>query len=329
MTDHDKISEVFKASCANCGRSLKEDFKFCPECGQTRKSLRITLGSLIKQSLGDLFSYDSKLWHSLVPLIIKPGYLTKQYLEGKRVRYIPPIRLYIFISLIYFIIMGINLDTEDLTISSKPQDRNMVEIFQDSVKTTVIENTSPDDGTYLSFGEKEVSMDTLEQWIVDEREHQLVDSLGWKNTRMNNYLAKLIVQKSVKAFGEPGYWIRQMVTAASYLMFVMMPLLAVFLMMLFYKNKNYFTEHLIHSFHLHAFIFICLTLFLLLPNGIQKYYALILPFIFSIYLYKSLIKVYERTKLSTFLKLLFLLFSGGVAMIFLIIGSFLLSFLFV
>lgn len=92
-------------SCLNCKEALEESFKFCPECGQEAE-LDESVKSLLTHFLNDYFTFDSKIIRSVVPLITRPAFLTQEYLVGRRVKYIAPLRLFIFLSLIFFLLLG-------------------------------------------------------------------------------------------------------------------------------------------------------------------------------------------------------------------------------
>lgn len=93
-----------KKICLNCGYELAEEAMYCAKCGQKYSEKNGTVQDFFVDFLGDYFTFDSKIFRSIIPLIIKPGFLTTEYLIGRRVRYIPPLRLYIFISIIFFLI---------------------------------------------------------------------------------------------------------------------------------------------------------------------------------------------------------------------------------
>jgi hypothetical protein len=93
------------AACPNCGSLLREADRFCPSCGQQVIGQE-SLGSFFEQFMGDYFTFDSKIMRSLVPLLVRPGWLTLEYLRGRRASYIPPLRMFIFLSVIFFLIFG-------------------------------------------------------------------------------------------------------------------------------------------------------------------------------------------------------------------------------
>jgi hypothetical protein len=87
--------------CKNCGTPV--EVLYCSNCGQSIQEFRVSVHKLIMDFLGDYFTFDSKLIRSLRPLFFEPGFLTNAFMEGKRVPYIPPLRMYIFCSVIFFL----------------------------------------------------------------------------------------------------------------------------------------------------------------------------------------------------------------------------------
>jgi hypothetical protein len=77
--------------CLNCGAHMRG--QYCGQCGQRGTSRLISLWELVRDAFGDIFELDSRLWQTLVPLLIKPGLLTHDYLQGRRARYMPPFRM--------------------------------------------------------------------------------------------------------------------------------------------------------------------------------------------------------------------------------------------
>jgi hypothetical protein len=87
-------------NCPNCGYPAVDNY--CAQCGQENHLHKDTFGALIMHFAGHYLHYDSKFWQTLNTLWFKPGLLTTAYWEEKRMRYIPPMSLYIFVSFIYF-----------------------------------------------------------------------------------------------------------------------------------------------------------------------------------------------------------------------------------
>jgi Protein of unknown function (DUF3667) len=88
--------------CLNCRATLVG--QYCGQCGQRATNRLISLWELIRDAFGDLFELDSRLWRTLVPLLARPGQLTRDYLEGRRARYMPPFRMYLVLSVLFFVV---------------------------------------------------------------------------------------------------------------------------------------------------------------------------------------------------------------------------------
>jgi hypothetical protein len=94
--------------CQNCGFDLEGTF--CGRCGQPEQSMIRFFGAVIMHYLDDIFGFDSRAGRTLFPLVFRPGFLTNEYFRGRRVHYVPPLRLYFFISIIFFITLGFFTD---------------------------------------------------------------------------------------------------------------------------------------------------------------------------------------------------------------------------
>lgn len=89
------------ALCQNCGTPIGE--RFCTACGQLGADFHRPVWDLVASSIGDMFALDGRLWRTLPPLMLKPGRMTREYIDGKRARYVPPFRLFLLTSVIFFV----------------------------------------------------------------------------------------------------------------------------------------------------------------------------------------------------------------------------------
>lgn len=90
--------------CLNCGAELFGSF--CHRCGQEAVDRRRPLRALVSDALGDFFAFDSRLVRTLGPLFLRPGFLTAEWARGRRTRYVPPLRLYVFTAAIFFFVLA-------------------------------------------------------------------------------------------------------------------------------------------------------------------------------------------------------------------------------
>ncbi|MEN0045136.1 MAG: DUF4286 family protein, partial [Pseudomonadota bacterium] len=114
------------AQCLNCGATLRG--QYCWNCGQRGNTRLISLGELIRDAFGDMFELDSRLWRTLIPLVTKPGHLTAEYLRGRRARFMPPFRMYLVLSFLFFLLSTVLGDGPGVTINN-----DVAEGFEDGL----------------------------------------------------------------------------------------------------------------------------------------------------------------------------------------------------
>ena len=93
--------------CNNCNSELTG--LYCSDCGQKDTDL-LSVKVIMKEFTDNVFSFDSRFFITLKYLITKPGFLTLEYWAGKRTKYLPPLRLYLVISILYFFITSCNIN---------------------------------------------------------------------------------------------------------------------------------------------------------------------------------------------------------------------------
>ena len=99
--------------CHNCGIRLAGPF--CSACGQKSVPLSVTLHEFAHELTHEMLHVDGRLFQSVRRLLLSPGFLTREYVQGRRARWISPIRLYLIFSVIYFG-LGAATKVEDLEV---------------------------------------------------------------------------------------------------------------------------------------------------------------------------------------------------------------------
>ncbi|MBL4870612.1 MAG: DUF3667 domain-containing protein, partial [Robiginitomaculum sp.] len=87
-------------NCLSCGNAVSGNF--CQTCGQKVDDMRRSLFSLIAETLGGIFSFESRMWRTFGALLFKPGRVAREYADGARMRYSAPIRTYLVVSILFF-----------------------------------------------------------------------------------------------------------------------------------------------------------------------------------------------------------------------------------
>ncbi len=114
--------------CLNCEQPISDKDNFCSNCGQVNDTSRLSLKTYFSEYLAGFFSFDNRFLKTVFPLLFKPGKVTKDYIEGKRMRYVNPFQLYINVSIIFFLILSLLKTIESFS----------------SVKDYEINNTTPE-----------------------------------------------------------------------------------------------------------------------------------------------------------------------------------------
>src|SRR6186997_3108691 len=119
--------------CLNCGKVVEENF--CPNCGQENIVVKEDAIHMVIHAVADYFHFEHKFFGTIGPLLLKPGKLTLAYVAGKRVSFIHPIRLYIFISIVFFLVaLSGGVNRRQSSDQKKEEDfSKLTELQKDSV----------------------------------------------------------------------------------------------------------------------------------------------------------------------------------------------------
>jgi len=259
--------------CPNCDSPASDNF--CAHCGQENHLHRETFWGLVMHFIGHYFHYDSKFWQTLKALWFSPGKLTIAYRENQRMRYIPPVSLYIFISAIYFL--------ASFTFSGGTFSTD---------KTRQAKRTEAAIPAQLS---NTINNDTTDHILVFNK-----NTDGLLSTKMN---------KLHNRYGDTDEFIMEKLNhSIPRLFFFMIPVMALMLKLLFLRNKNQlFVDHAIFSLHYHSFWF---SIFLItqfnLPYNIAFWLKLILFIPAIVYMVVALRNVYNKSWLRSVIYMLIL-----------------------
>jgi hypothetical protein len=189
-------------SCLNCNDSLNGDENFCPSCGQRNNIKQLSFKLFVNEFFGDMFSYDSRLWGTVIPLILKPGKVAYEFVLGKRKEYVNPFRTYLTVSLIFFIVYGLlntfnqykNGSTNNSIFNFTPETKNdlnagfaKAKSNKDSIAKATLEKVQKEIPINLdsTFAANNISLDSIDNQIA-------LDSLKKKATQQNKFGKKLI-----------------------------------------------------------------------------------------------------------------------------------------
>lgn len=181
--------------CLNCGTQISDEANFCSKCGQVNDTNRLSVKQYFSEYLSGFFNFDNRFLKTVIPLIFKPGKVTKEYIEGRRIKYVNPFQLYLHITILFFLVVGIfstideyrSIDDSSAAIIPKLNLNNENGIL-DSIKTETLKELKKNDIeidsmtlSKIESGIKEVSVnkDSLKNQLAKNQLQifSLVDSM--------------------------------------------------------------------------------------------------------------------------------------------------------
>jgi len=256
--------------CANCHAELGGEY--CAACGQRNEPHLHTVAHFASEAFESISHADSRLWKTLWYLVSRPGYLTREFFEGRRVSYLPPFRLYLVISVFFFIAVGLpdsalyDLDdgpaTEDVQAAKGAMKGAAKVVEKESavagqVLDQVAESMSKEgDGKLHAPLPKGLAKQNAVTEFCDE--FKKADPTANQNYESMRQACRNIAEDNGAGLG------RAVVHNIPKAMFVFLPLLALAMKPLYLRPKRYYVEHLLFLIHNHAFIFLVLGVLALL-----------------------------------------------------------------
>jgi len=229
-----QLAEARPATCLNCGAVLTGPF--CSECGQRDIPAYPSVRELAMDAVSEFSGWDGRVATTLEALIRRPGLLTHEFLEGRRVRYISPLRLYLTASLVYFVLAA---SVPDIRLESGKS-------LGLQVGVTKTADTRP-----VSRAERvgETATKSMQQETLTQAE---------KDAALKDIArAPAVIQPLLRrAISDPGGFKRRILETMPRMLFALLPIFAG-IVALFYRGRKY-PEHLYFAIHLHAFIFLAL-----------------------------------------------------------------------
>ena len=246
-------------TCENCGHTV--EIAYCSNCGQKNVETRQSFGHLVSHFAEDLTHYDAAFWKTIKYLLFRPGRLTVEYLSGHRQRYVPPVKLYIFISFLAFLIPALLPDVGDgITVSvnnSHAQDEKEEETAD--LELDVRENVWFGDFMTRDDGQLEIrnplqyrrvsEMDSVE--ILNPEKFRLGETeRGMAKKIIALYQHNTPVQVAEK-------FIDSFIHNVPKAIFLYMPFFGFWLWLLHGKRRWLFFDHGIFTLHYFAFLLLC------------------------------------------------------------------------
>jgi hypothetical protein len=340
-------SERKEKNCLNCGAIVVG--RFCHVCGQENREPKESFWHLVAHFFNDITHFDGKFFVTLKDLLFKPGFLSKEYMVGRRASYLNPIRMYVFTSAIFFLIFfsfikpkkGSGIQT---TINGK----TLKQIDKmDSVTfarfTTDVNEGDDRPARPMTRAEFRQYIDTAFKIFLDSSGLHLTgtsytstkefDSAQHTSARQRDWLGRQLIRKELE-LNEKYHNSKSEIFDATrealihslpQMLFISLPLLALVLKLMYIRRKQfYYVSHIIFSIHFYIFLFIAMlvlfgisTLNKTLDWRFLSTLSGILAFGIFVYEYLAFKNFYKQGWFKTFIKFLLVNFSYLIMIVFL------------
>ena len=257
-------------ACKNCGTTLTG--AYCNQCGQRADEPRRVVIGLVQDFLVDTLAIDGKLARSIALLFWRPGRLARRYLNGKRVNYSPPFRLYLFASVFFFLFAFALIGTPSGIEKPIDTDARTEEVI------TEIESEDPETAAKLRAlreaqekpAQEEPSEESDGDAAVEKRGSGIKrewDALDYEGPDWLEPHARKMYEAAQRAFEDPRLFFAQSKENLTRVMLLAPVVYALILVLLYvYRRKFYIYDHFVVSLYMHAALYAYLLVALLLSR---------------------------------------------------------------
>jgi hypothetical protein len=287
------------SKCQNCGEPLAGPY--CSACGQHDVDYHRSFGPMVEDALEGFFHFDGKFLKSARYIFTRPGFLTKEFIAGHRVRYAHPLRFYIFASFLFFAVTALTAHKRTPAESARDAKEVADELKAEGIETPAAKALSAD----------AASAAAAQPGGVVPSPSQGADG----HSRVKAFQRVLNKAGNVdrQAFA------RELAHLLPEMLFFCLPILALILTLAFHRSGRFYVEHLIFALHIQAFAFLAMIvssvvtyLTHFIGDGVQQLAAAIV-FFGSVWLaYQAFKNVYGRNSSAVSVKFVLVGLAYGI-----------------
>src|SRR5438128_3397941 len=330
--------------CEDCGAQLQGHW--CGQCGQAAVDYRRSFRHVVSDVLDSFLNWDSKFFATIALLMLKPWRLTNEFLAGKRVRYVNPLRLYLLASILFF--FAVNYGARDLRLEPGklgPKDRAELEAdlkkgdlppaAREQLEALLQESPSPSSSPPSTSPSPATSIPSPPPAPETDKQRQEYGKIGerpfvvFDEAKSTTPFERWIEARAKEKMGEHGtkmgLFIATLFSNLPYMMLCCIPLFAFVLKVLYIRRHIFYIDHLIYALHTHTFAYVGTMLIVLstiglnrtAPGPIAGWIIALLWIAFVVQIFLSIRRVYRQ---GWFVSIFKFFFGGFVYLIVLVVA---------
>ena len=293
--------------CANCGARVTATY--CPDCGQ-RRHVHRSLSAIGHDLLHGVLHLDGKLWDTLPLLTLKPGELTRRYIDGERAKFVSPMAMFLFTVFAMFAVfqmVGLTAPS-DFSDVIQSEEQRALEVKQE-LEAALENEENLTDERRAQLNERIVMVDQAIKAISDGGDYSYYNAAGGRTYREVNITGISTIDDGIikKFRANPGLMLYKLQAYAYKFSWLLIPLSIPFVWLIFaWKRRFKAYDHAVfvtYSLSFMSLLFIASSLAWLIP-GVGEWVVLPLILIPPIHLYKQLRGTYEIGRFGAFWRLL-------------------------
>jgi hypothetical protein len=235
--------------CKNCDSELLGEF--CHICGQQDRHYIRSIFAVVGDLMGEISHWDSRFYRTMIALFMRPGFLTQEFVKGRHASYVPPLRLYFFVSLFSFLILTSLIDFSQIKTSSDLTDEQKAATEQ-----------------VLTEAQQELAQQEIASPIpVPTNASGDLSNLTISMPFATPEQEAMIEEKVKYLLENPKLLVQRLVSLAPQMMLIMLPFWALFLKLMYPFSGRFYLEHLSAALHTHAFLLLSLSILTILSRG--------------------------------------------------------------
>lgn len=309
-------------SCLNCGTRFSDpSYRYCPNCGQANTNNRVSLAELWRDVFENYIAIDSRMGHTIVPFLFRPGRLTQDFSQGRRVHYVHPMKLYLLTSLLFFfafshlVMPEFNREINDWQTEVeqelnggsgqvKAETSNIIQIEENE------EDSLKSEGGFQRFYRLASRRDLSPTAFADSMNINIsVNSTAMIGDKTLRAFALFTAQQLQKIFrNDVSLFISSIVQNTPLVILVILPLLAILLKLFYWRKDRFYVEHLVLALHWQSFAYVLLMAGMVVYNlGVPYFWVtLITLMLFTVYSVLLFSRFYDQHWFLTIVKLNFI-----------------------
>jgi hypothetical protein len=280
--------------CPSCGEEVRG--RYCSTCGQSLADVRVPFGKWLRDYIEDTFHVDSRMARSMGLLLTRPGALTLAYVEGQRSNYVRPFRLYLSASFLYFLVLSLVPAGTVVDVRSTRDASGEARVGLSVEVTRDARGVEPEAAPEAAPPPPRLKEDSE----FKRRLNRFVES--------GPELARERVLHSIASTLPKA-------------MFVLVPVFALLLRLLYRKSGRFYAEHFLFTLHFHAFAFLALAFGLVLTTLLGLGRLPVMQFFIMGYLFLALRRVHDEPRGRTAAKTAALYFGYGFLLLLTVTGA--------